>query len=65
MVLTRDTVIEIDEVEYLIDEFAAKMIEKDEEEIVLVRLFDHTPLILSSKQIKEIIDKDGIIDHVS
>lgn len=57
-------VIEIDEVEYLIDKFAAEMIEKDAEEVILTRLFDSSILVLSSRKIKEIINKGGIVDHL-
>jgi hypothetical protein len=57
-------VIEIDDVEYLIDEFAAKMVEKNSQEVVLIRLFDKEILVLSAKEIKDIIKERGVVDFL-
>jgi hypothetical protein len=57
-------VIEINEVEYLIDELADRMIEKDEQEIALMRLFDSAIFVFSAKEIKKNIERGGIVDYL-
>ena len=57
-------VIEIDEVEYLIDAYAAQLIENNSKEVPLIRLFDRKILILSATEIIDIIKKNGIIDRL-
>jgi hypothetical protein len=57
-------VISIDGVEYLIDELASRMIDKNAEEVVLTRLYDKNILVLSAEEINEIINKNGIEDYL-
>lgn len=57
--------IELDGTEYVIDELAARLIEKGETDIALTRLFDHVVTVFSLKEIKGSIKQKGIVDHLS
>lgn len=57
-------IIEIDEVEYLIDENASKLIKMKTEDIALIRMIDRKIFVFSLKEIQAVIKKDGIIDYL-
>lgn len=59
-----NAVIEIEEVEYLIDEIAANKITRGEETIPLIRLVDNEIRTISLENILKIIREGGIIDHI-
>jgi hypothetical protein len=59
-----NVVIEIDEVEYFIDEDSSKLIAKGEKNIVIIRLIDGVAAVFSQKKIKDAIEKNGIADYM-
>lgn len=59
-----NAVIEIEGVEYLIDEVAANKIARGEETIPLIRLVDNEIRTISLENISKIIREGGIVDHV-
>lgn len=59
-----NAVIEIDDVEYLIDETTADKIIRKEEIIPLIRLIDNKMRTVSSEDILKIVQEKGITDHL-
>ena len=57
-------VIDIDDVEYLIDENAAILIERGETDIGILRLVDKAIVIFPRQQILSSIEEKGIIDRL-
>ncbi len=53
----KNAIIDIRDVEYLIDEVAARLIEKKEPHIALTRLFDDMPVIFPLSKILQSIEK--------
>ncbi|MEK7579530.1 MAG: hypothetical protein AAB460_03315 [Patescibacteria group bacterium] len=61
----KDIVIEMsDGIDYLIDDRAAEAIQKDDEKIDLMRLYDHKVFSIDRKEIESTLLKSGVDDYL-